>query len=74
MGNYESLYAWAQERQQELRREAAVRRLIRQARRERNQPGPGRIPERPLAPVIPLSAPAHHARAVQDDPRQDRSA
>ena len=74
MGNYESLYTWAQERQQELRREAAVRRLIRQARRERNQPGSGWSPRRPLAPVIPLLAPPHHARAFQDDPRQDRSA
>jgi hypothetical protein len=74
VGNYESLYTWAQERQQELRREAAVRRLIRQARRERNQPGSGWSPRRPLAPVIPLLAPPHHARAFQDDPRQDRSA
>jgi hypothetical protein len=74
VGNYESLYTWAQERQLELRREAAVRRLIRQARRERNLPGPGRTAERPLAPVVPLLAPAHHAQALQDDPRQDRSA
>jgi hypothetical protein len=74
VGDYESLYVWAQERQQELRREAAVRRMVRQARRERRQPGPGPSVERPLAPVVPLMVPAHHARSIQDDPGQDRSA